>query len=118
MRKKICLLGVILAVNIVGSFGWSYPSPSAKATILELLNGKAQKGLLLSSEPVSFDDMNCSRSLKVCSLSMRFMIPQDDFFVIRKAVCNVEPVDTVYDLLDDKSGDLTEYFLQKIEKCL
>lgn len=118
MGKKFGIMAAVLVVGFVSSLGWAYPSPSAKATILELLNGKAQKGLLLSPEPVSFDDMTCSRSLKICSLSMRFMIPQDDFFVIRKAVCNVEPVDTVYDLIDDKSGDLTEYFLQKIEKCL
>lgn len=118
MRRKISILVVVLIVSIASSVGWSYPSASAKATILELLNGKAQKGLLPSSDPVSFDNMTCSRSLKSCSLSLRFMTSQDDFFVIRKAVCNVEPVDTVYDLLDDKSGDLTEYFLQKIGECL
>jgi hypothetical protein len=116
--KKIYLFSLIVLMSLVSFHGWAYPSPSAKATILELLNGKAQKGQLGGGVPVSFDELNCSRSLKVCSLSLRFMIPQDDFFVIRKGLCNVEPVDTVYDILDDKTGDLTDYFLQSVKNCL
>lgn len=108
----------MVLIALLSSHGWAYPSSSAKTTILELLNGKAQKGQLESATPVSFDELTCSRSLKLCSLSLRFMVPQDDFFVIRKSVCNVEPVDTVYDILDDKSGDLTDYFLQSVKKCL
>lgn len=113
---------IFLILSIIASF-WglpagAYPSPAAKESILDLLNGKAQKGQLESVHPVSFDDLHCVRAIKSCTLSLRFMIPQDDFFIVRKGSCVVEPVDTVYDILDDKSGDLTNYFLKAIKNCL
>lgn len=117
---KNLVLGLLMGIFVLFylSSSMAYPSASAKETILELLNGKAQKGLLISKNPVSFDDVTCSRGLKMCSLSLRYMIAQDDFFTIRRELCNVEPVDTVYDILDDKTGDLTDYFLKKVKGCL
>ena len=117
MEKKF-LLALCLLVFLSSPYAMAYPSAAAKETILELLNGKAQKGMIVGKNPVSFDDINCSRGLKICTVSMRYMISQDDFFTVRKELCNIEPVDTVYDILDDKTGDLTEYFLKKVTDCL
>lgn len=49
---------------------------------------------------------------------MRFMIPQDDFFILKNGSCLVEPVQTVYDILDEKSGDLTGFFVNSVNDCL
>ncbi len=115
MRNAVLFLSI---VSMMSSVSLAFPSASARGTILELLNGKAQKHQLLNSHPVSFDEIICRRNAKSCILSMRFMIPQDDFFIFRKGSCVVEPVQSIYDILDDKSGDLTEYFVKSVNECL
>lgn len=119
--KRFAVKNAILSfciVSLLSSASLAFPSASAKGTILELLNGKAQKQQLANSVPVSFDDIVCSRHGRTCRLSMRFMIPQDDFFILKNGSCLVEPVQTVYDILDEKSGDLTGFFVNSVNDCL
>lgn len=108
----------MLLIFLFPVVSFAFPSPTDKQTILDLLNAKVQRNVLQSGNPVSFDEINCSRTAKSCSLSIRIMIPQDDFFVMKKSYCVVEPVNTLFDILDEKTGDLSEYFLKSIRQCL
>ena len=53
----------------------------------------------------------------MCSLAMRLMVGQEEIISIHKSLCNVEPVDTLFDILDAKTGDLTDFFVVKVNEC-
>lgn len=117
MFKKIAWFSVLLFVFLSFSQAQAFPSHGTKETVLELLNGMAQKGQLIVDQVVSFDDITCNRNDSSCLLAVRVKITTDEFVRFHAGVCGIEKVNTAYDLIDEKTGRLPEAFLTQVRDC-
>ena len=117
MIKKIAWFSVLPLFVLSFTQVQAFPSQGTKETVLELLNGMAQKGQLLVDQVVSFDDITCNRNESSCILAVRVKITTDEFVRFHAGVCGIEKIHTAYDLIDEKTGKLPEAFVDQVKDC-